>query len=476
MSESTADYFLIASIFLATVGVTVSDVSAQEPTRERPESQYRMEVSPRRAPNYQPVQITIRGLEPGEEVTLRGKLYDYGGADWQASATFRADSQGIVDLSELAPIAGSYDSVDPMGLFWSMTRVERDEPDEERTPQFAGGVQPGEPLLVTLSAEAESRPTLSDTLERLFADSDVARRPVHEEGLVGTLFVPSGSAPRPALLVPNGGFCAPPERFAASLAAHGFVTLALQWCGAEGLPESTRSETPLEYFETAINWLQRQEEVADDRVGVIGMSTGGVVALVLGSRFPDIRAVVSIKSSGLNGFQFTYRGEPIPRLPRMPLTETLGAAVISEQPAECRPGGAEEGWSCYDQTSLFLTRLVFHGFVNPGSLEQGVIPVERINGPVLLISGVGDLALPSTLLSEVAYRRLEMHQFAFPYEHLAYPGAGHRLGAPNLPRTDDRFGSLLLGGNPKDAAAANVAYWPRMVEFLREHLGTGARD
>ncbi len=470
MSETTADYFLIASIFLATVGVTASEVSAQEPTS------YQMAISPRRAVIDQPVRITISGLQPGEEVTLRGELQNYGGAVWQASVTFQADSQGIVDLSELAPIAGSYDSVDPMGLFWAMTRVERDEPDDVPIPQFDGVVQPGEPLLVALSAEAEGRPMLADTLERLFADSDVARRPVHEEGLVGTLFVPSGSAPRPALLVPHGGFCGPPEHLAALLAAHGFVTLALQWCGADGLPESTTSEIPLEYFETAINWLQRQEEVAADRVGVVGMSTGGVVALLVGSRFPDIRAVVSIKSGGVNGFQFTYRGDPVPRFPRMPLTKTLRAALISEQPAECRPGGAEEGWSCIDQTSVSLTRHLFYGFVNPGYLEQGVIPVERINGPVLLISGVGDLALPSTLLSEVAYRRLETHEFAFPYEHLAYPGAGHRLGAPNLPRTDDRFGSLLLGGNPKDAAAANAAYWPRMVQFLQEHLGTGARD
>ncbi len=470
MSQSTAIHFFRASIFLATVAVTTSEAGAQEP------ASYQMEISPRRAVIDQPVRITILGLKPGEEVTLGGELQNYGGAVWQASATFQANSRGIVDLSELAPVAGSYDSVDPMGLFWSMTRVERAEPDGEPTPQFAGVVQPGTPLLVTLRAEAEGRPTLSDTLERLFADSDVIRRPVHEEGLVGTLFVPSGSVPRPALLVPHGGSCGPPEHLAALLATHGFVTLALQYCGAEGLPESTASVISLEYFETAITWLQRREEVAADRVGVVGMSLGGLLGLLLGSRFPDIKAVVSVKGSGVNIFQFTYRGEPVPRLPRMRLAGTLRAAVISEQPAECRPGGAEEGWSCIDNTSVSVTRRLFQGLVDPGSLEQGVIPVERINGPVLLVSGFGDLAWPSTLYSEVAFKRLESHEFPFPFEHLAYPGAGHRLGAPNLPRTDDRIGSRLLGGNPKDAAAANVAYWPRMVEFLREHLGNGSRD
>ncbi len=186
------------------------------------------------------------------------------------------------------------------------------------------------------------------------------------------------------------------------------------------------------------------------------MSTGGVVALLVGSTFSDIRAVVSIKSSGLNSFRFTYRGEPILRLPEMPLTETVRSAVLDAQPARCKPGGAEEDWSCFNQSSIFLSRLALHGLGDPMKLAAGVIPVERINGPVLLLSGIGDMALPSSLLFEVVEKRLEAHQFPFPHEHVAYPGAGHRLGMPHLPRTDDQFEYLLLGGNAKDAAAANI--------------------
>jgi dienelactone hydrolase len=381
-----------------------------------------------------------------------------------------------VDLAAQAPVAGSYHDVDAMGLFWSMERLEQsspEEPDRSKPPQFSGVVQPGEPVLVTVTLRAQGRPEVTRTVERLFADRDVERRTVLEDGVVGTLFVPPGSEPRGALIVPHGGVgCMPPEQLAASLAAYGFVTLALQYCGAEGLPKDFSSEIPLEYFEGVIRWLGQQAEVSGDRIGIVGMSTGGVVALQVAAHLSDIVAVVAIKSSGLNSFNFTYRGAPVPRLPELPLTPTLRDDLMYQQPAGCKPGGDSDEWSCFDRASLFLYRLAFNALIRRDGLGDAVIPVERINGPVLLISGIGDLALPATLLSEIAYKRLEASQFAYPYEHIALPGAGHRLGVPNLPRTVDKIGSLLLGGNAKDAAAANLEFWPRMIRFLQTHLGT----
>jgi dienelactone hydrolase len=472
--NTTSTLVLLVS-FIVT-GCLASTVHGQESGNDPPQ----LDVFPQRALHERPVSIRISGLRPGEEVTLLAEMANYGNADWQATATFRADSDGIVDPGVHAPVAGSYGDVDAMGLFWSMTRVDRDEPagrDGATSAQFSGVVQPGEPVLVTVTAMAEGRPKVADTVERLFADSDVERRPVLEEGIVGTLFVPSDSESRAAIIVPHGGgLCIPPEQLAASLAAYGFVTLALQYCGADGLPEDFSSEIPLEYFETVIRWLGGRAEVAADRIGILGMSTGGVVALQVAAHFPEIRAVVSIKSSGLNSFNFTYGGAPLPRLPELSVTPTLQDDLTYQQPPRCKPGGDAEKWSCFDRSLLFLYRVTFNVFTAPHVLAQAVIPVERINGPVLLISGIGDLALPATLLSEIAYKRLEDTRFAFPYEHIAFPGAGHRLGLPNLPRTDDTIFGLLLGGNAKDAAAANVAFWPRTIAFLQTHLGPSQQE
>ena len=43
------------------------------------------------------------------------------------------------------------------------------------------------------------------------------------------------------------------------------------------------------------------------------------------------------------------------------------------------------------------------------------IAVEKINGPVMVISGTDDQLWPSTRFSEMVIERLEAHDHPFPY-------------------------------------------------------------
>ena len=81
------------------------------------------------------------------------------------------------------------------------------------------------------------------------------------------------------------------------LTSHGFVTLAFAYFGIPPLPPGL-AEIPLEYFGTAIHWLQRQEGVSPQSLAVMGPSRGGELALLLGATFPEIRAVVAHLPSG----------------------------------------------------------------------------------------------------------------------------------------------------------------------------------
>jgi pimeloyl-ACP methyl ester carboxylesterase len=76
---------------------------------------------------------------------------------------------------------------------------------------------------------------------------------------------------------------------------------------------------PLEYFGDAIRWLQDRPSVRGDRLGVIGTSRGGELALLLGAHYPDLAAVVSyvgsiLVFSSLAGHEpaWTFRGKPLP--------------------------------------------------------------------------------------------------------------------------------------------------------------------
>ncbi len=73
----------------------------------------------------------------------------------------------------------------------------------------------------------------------------VTRRPVEEEGLVGTLFCPSTPTPHPAVIALGGGW---PQRRrsgggAETLASEGFTALALAYFGVDPLPREL-VETP----------------------------------------------------------------------------------------------------------------------------------------------------------------------------------------------------------------------------------------
>lgn len=105
--------------------------------------------------------------------------------------------------------------------------------------------------------------------------------------------------------------------------------------------------------------------------------------------------------------------------------------------------------------------------LEPGDLKRAEIPVERISGPVLLISGADDQLWPSARLSGVAAERLEEHDHPYSYEHLSYEDAGHLIGAPYVPTTGANH---RYGGTPKGNARANEDSWQRVLELLHERL------
>ncbi|MBW2367278.1 MAG: acyl-CoA thioesterase/BAAT N-terminal domain-containing protein [Deltaproteobacteria bacterium] len=76
------------------------------------------------------VTIRLTGFAPGSTVTLRAELIDDKEAVWKSEATFITDWIGSVDLTQDAPISGSYEGIDGYGIFWSMAPVPPEKYDE----------------------------------------------------------------------------------------------------------------------------------------------------------------------------------------------------------------------------------------------------------------------------------------------------------------------------------------------------------
>lgn len=412
------------------------------------------------------IAFRITGLEPDALVTLRARMQDESGWWWESATSFAADTDGTVDLGTQRPVAGSYDAADPMGFLWSMRPV----PGDHVAAPFRRNTV--DPSIIELSVERDGEPLGAATLTRRYVAPGVSATPVRDNGLLGTFFAPASGDPAPAVIVVGGSGGGLSESTAALLAAHGYPALALAYFRAEHLPADL-VRIPLEYFETAFAWVQAQPAVAAGRLAVCGTSRGGELALLLGSRFPLIKAVIGYVPSGIvyGGLAgagresdqpqpaWTHGGEGIPFLGSR---RDRGPAPVaaSGEPFALTPG--------------FLASLE-----NEEQAAQAAIPVERIAGPVLLISGQADAMWPSALFSERVMERLAERQHPYPDQHLSYPDTGHMISPPFSPTTvaDMRHpltgGYFALGGTPAGTAFARADSWPKLLAFLESNLKTG---
>ena len=291
---------------------------------------------------------------------------------------------------------------------------------------------------------------------------------VTDEGLVATLHLPRGEGRHPAVIVLSGseGGVVNANLFGQPLAAAGFVTMCLAYFAMDGLPRDL-SRIPLEYFKKAIDWLRAHPAVDVDRVAVFGMSRGGEAALIVGATFPSIRAVVA----SVPGHVVWQGNHPDQSLKTSSWT-LAGVDLPYASLVEPRVG---QTWREWFEASLTTA---------PAEAE---IPVERINGPVLFVTGTEDGVWPCSEMADAAIERLRLHRFAFPIEHARYEGAGHAILMPpyfvgpvenpwpaeNYHRPhwlESGIGSLQLGGTSEGNRLARMDAWPRMIRFLKEHL------
>jgi dienelactone hydrolase len=417
-------------------------------------------IHPEKALMDQELSIQLQGFNPGEMVRVTAKTCGGQPQNLASSAVFQIGLDGCVDLGTQKPVSGSYAWVDAMGLIWSLEPV-----IDPHKPRRAIAYDVTQPLEIVFEVEVNNVVVAAKTVQRLWMAEGVQRSIIHDKGLRGIFFLPPGPGPHPAIIVVTGSGGGLNETRAAMFASHGIAALALAHFAYEDLPKGL-FEIPLEYFETAAQWLTEHPAIDGNRLAITGGSRGGELSLVLGSTFPQFKAVVAYVPSSLawGGFgvqgnpkvpAWVYRGQALPYI-----THTPSEEVIPEDPTQPIP----------------LTPVFLEAMEDKATAQAAEIPVEKINGPVLLISGQDDQMWPSTKFSEMVMERLNRYQFKHPFEHLSYPGAGHSIASPYIPLppshgihpVDGR--DYTYGGNPKDQAYAIADSWQRVLDFLKLYL------
>jgi dienelactone hydrolase len=94
------------------------------------------------------------------------------------------------------------------------------------------------------------------------------------------------------------------ETVATALAEAGFASLALAYFGVTDLPDRL-AEIPVETVERGLLWLRDHPSVGGLRVGLVGSSKGGELALLAASRFSEhLSAVVGFPPAPSSGRRF----------------------------------------------------------------------------------------------------------------------------------------------------------------------------
>ena len=237
----------------------------------------------------------------------------------------------------------------------------------------------------------------------------------------------------------------------------GLTTLALAYVMEEGLPDRFVN-VPIDSLEAA---AKRLHDMGYEKVGLWGISKGAELSLLAGSLLPGlVNAVISVApmSTVCQGFtkekgisfvpesSWSFHGKPIPyssfEMEKFPTGHILWESIKIRD---------------ITMTDLYVPLVKYP---NP----DAVIQVEKITGPILLISSKMDNMWPSELAAEQIMKRLREHKFSYLYQHLSYDYGSHLFVPMELRST--KFFKGDRGKNKENGRRDRMDSLTKTLEFV----------
>lgn len=185
----------------------------------------------------------------------------------------------------------------------------------------------------------------------------------------------------------------------------GYAFLALGYFKTKGAPD-TLNKIAIDSVYAAIMEAAKDPRINKKKIAIIGGSRGGDLALLLGSYYKNISCVVAIvpshavfpgNTTHFTTSSWTYKGKELPFIP-----------VNEEAVPYMRQGNLRAAFEAMLKDSL--------------AEQKALIKVEKVRGPILLLSATRDQVAPTTPMCEKIAGRLKAHRFKYPYEHIAIEG------------------------------------------------------
>jgi acetyl esterase/lipase len=289
----------------------------------------------------------------------------------------------------------------------------------------------------------------------------VAYRTVGGLALPADVYVPPGRGPFPVVLWIHGGALVfgdrgmlPADERDRYLHA-GLAVVAIDY----RLAPETKLDGILEDVDAAHAWLRREGPslgLDPDRLGVVGHSAGGYLALMAGTRFrPRPRAVVSFYGYGDVAGPWYSRPDPGYRQDPLVSREEAERAVGREPLAQGDEARRFAFYRYTRQRGLWPQLVTGHDPDREARVFEPWCPVRNVTAdfpPTLLLHGDRDADVPYERSVEMAGA---LQAAGVPHELVTLTGLGHVFD--------------LEGAGPKDPAV--VRAFDRAVAFLTGRLG-----
>ncbi len=230
---------------------------------------------------------------------------------------------------------------------------------------------------------------------------------------------------------------------------------ASRWLLKQGIAVMAMSPTakdyghhnlPLERFGKAIAVLQEKEI---ERIGIIGASTTGMLALLAASYYPEITLTIAISPSdfvmegfyqdGLDGARerpgegestVSWQGKPLPYLP-FAYRHPQYWQKIQEESKRTH--------------NLIASREMFDESEKRNPLrEEQRIPVEKIHGHIVFVGAEDDVLWDTVKYCKRMMQRLQEKEHVCQYEALLYRYGTHFLFPQSMLKQMIPFGSHLV--------------------------------
>lgn len=405
---------------------------------------------------WEPVSVRIQGCEPGKTVRVEASLAQAGYTISRSEFQMVADEDGVIDFATTPSVSGSYTGVDDLGFIWSMENVGAAPLDLWRFDE-----------LLSIRAEQLGGDQVAQACNVRKALRDgVTVTPVSVEGAAAELFLPPDS--NGSYIITFGGSdggIASGRKLARFFASHGYPCLAISYFGLPGIAPELYA-IPLEVIENAIAKVKEMPGF-NGNIAVAGISRGGELSLLSSCYFSDIKATLAYVPSCImwesedvvaHGPSWSFRGEELPWV----YCDWTGYESVQH---------TGEEWSC--------TPVYVKAMEQTDQIAAAMMPLEKIAGDVLLVSGQDDAIWNSSQLCGIARDYLADRAFPHRVEWLDYPNVGH--GVFNASITSQmkslptfRGDCLKRGGDPSANAHAQADIRAKSLAFLAACFGTQA--